>query len=69
MKKKIVHIFVDLGLITAVFAITDFLMLKVFESENLWLELGSYLACYGVAFGAKHGIVHLWRICKRRKEH
>lgn len=64
MKKRIINTVIDILLITAVFAVTDVVMRSVFHSENLWLELGVYVVFYGVVFGAKSGIVYLWK--KRR---
>lgn len=61
MKKKIIHIIVDVLLIAVVFAVTDVILLKVFHSENLWLELGIYIVCYGIVFGTKRGILYLWK--------
>lgn len=61
MKKKIINTIVDILLIAVVFAVTDTVMMKVFCSENLWLELGVYVVLYGLVFGAKSGIIHLWK--------
>lgn len=61
MKKKIVGTVVDILLIAAVFAITDAMMLNVFHSENLWLELGIYIVFYGIVYGTKSLAVHLWK--------
>ena len=58
--KKIINIIVDIVLIAVVFAVTDIMLIKVFHSENLWLELGIYIVLYGIMFGAKSGIVYLW---------
>lgn len=66
MKKKIINFIVDVLLIGAAFSLTDIVLLKVFHSENLWLELGIYVVFYGVVFGAKRGIMLLW---KKRKCH
>ena len=52
-KKKIFNFIVDVLLIGIVFSITDAVSLKVFHSENFWLELGIYLVLYTVAFGTK----------------
>lgn len=65
MKKKVKDIVVDIILIAIVFAITDYLMLTVFESDNLWLEVGIYIVFYGIFFGSKSGIVYL---IKKHKE-
>ena len=61
MKKKILDIIVDILLIAVVFAVTDIVLLDVFHSESLWLELGIYIVLYGIVFGAKSGIVYLWK--------
>lgn len=61
MKKKIMDMIVDILLITVVFSVTDLVLRKVFRSENLWLELGIYLVFYGIVFGAKRGIIYLWK--------
>ena len=63
-KKRIANAVVDVLLIAAVFGVTDILMQNVFCSENEWLELGIYLILYAAIFGAKSGIVYLW---KKRK--
>ncbi|MBE6618323.1 MAG: hypothetical protein E7626_00900 [Ruminococcaceae bacterium] len=68
MKKKIIGIIVDILLIAAVFAVTDILMLKVFHSENVWLELGTYIVFYAIAFGGKKGICVLWDRFKSTKK-
>lgn len=64
MKKKIGNIIVDIALITGVFMATDAVMIHLFHSESGWLELGVYVIFYGIVFGAKAGILHLW---KKRK--
>ena len=66
--KKILGIVVDIILIAIVFAITDHLMLKVIQSENLWLELGIYIVLYGIVFGSKSGIMYLWKRHNKLKE-
>ena len=68
MKKKIGNLIVDLLLITLVFAVTDVMMLQVFRSENLWLELGIYILLYGIVFSTKSGIVYLWKKAKQEKQ-
>ena len=68
MKKKIGNLVVDLLLITLVFAVTDVMMLQVFRSENLWLELGIYILLYGIVFSTKSGIVYLWKKAKQEKQ-
>ena len=55
-KKKIFNFIVDVLLIGIVLSITDAVSLKVFHSENFWLELGIYLVLYTIAFGTKRGI-------------
>ena len=66
--KKIIGIAVDIVLFGVVFSITDYLMVNVIKSENLWLELGIYIVLYGFAFGSKSGIVYLWTRHRKRKE-
>lgn len=61
MKKKIIDIIVDILLIGTVFSVTDIVMLKVFHSENIWLELGIYIVFYAIVFGSKRGIIILWK--------
>lgn len=61
MKRKICNIIVDLLLITMAFSVTDGVMIRLLHSENLWLELGIYIVLYGIVFGAKSGIVYLWK--------
>lgn len=73
MKKKIINIIVDILLIMVVFAITDALVLNVFHSEKMWLELLIYVILYGIAygivFGSKHGLTILWkRFASKKKE-
>lgn len=67
MKRKISNIIIDILLITVVFAATDGVMLHMLHSENLWLELGIYIVLYGIVFGAKSGIVYLWK-CRKQEE-
>ena len=67
MKRKIGNTIVDILLIATVFAVTDDFMLKVFHSENLWLELGTYIVLYGIVFGTKSGIIYLWKKAKQEK--
>lgn len=66
MKRKICNIIIDILLFTAVFSVTDILMIRVLHSENLWLELGVYIVLYGIVFGTKNAIVYLWK--KRKLE-
>lgn len=69
MKKKIIGIIVDILLIMVVFSVTDFVSLKLFHSENFWLEFGIYIVFYAIVFGSKRGIVILWnRLVAKRKE-
>lgn len=58
--RKVIHIAIDVLLIALVFALTDILLLQVFHSESLWLELGIYIVLYGIVFGAKWGVTLLW---------
>lgn len=68
-KKKIFNFIVDVLLIGIVLSITDAVSLKVFHSENFWLELGIYLALYTIAFGTKRGIIILWnKYISKKKE-
>ena len=64
MKKKIIDMIVDIALITVAFMATDSVVNHLLHSENFWLELGVYAVFYAIVFGAKAGIVHLW---KKRK--
>ncbi len=68
MKKKIIGIIVDILLIMIAFSATDIVLIKVFNSENLWLELGIYIVLYAIVFGAKKGIVMLWEHFKSQKK-
>ena len=69
MKKKIIGILVDIILFGIVFGVTDTVLLKVFHSENFWLELGIYLVLYTIAFGTKRGIIILWnKFVSKKKE-
>lgn len=61
MKKKVIDIIVDILLIAAVFAITDTIVLKVFRSESIWVDLGVYLVIYAIIFGIKSGTAALWK--------
>ena len=63
--KKTVGIVIDIILIAVVFAITDHLMLNVIKSDSLWIELGIYIVFYGIVFGAKRGIIYLWKRSKK----
>lgn len=66
-KHKVFNTIVDILLITTAFAATDIIMAKVFHSENLWLELGTYIVFYAVVFGIKRGIGYLWNKFKMHK--
>ena len=68
MKRKIMNTIVDILLIAVVFSVTDYAMIRVLRSENLWLELGIYIVLYGIVFGAKSGIVYLWKKNRQEKE-
>lgn len=69
-KKKIISLIVDIILIGIVFGVTDAVLLKVFRSESLWLELGIYIVFYAIVFGSKRGIMILWNrfVSKKKKE-
>ena len=69
MKKKIIGIIIDILLIMVVFLVTDSVLLKVFHSESIWLELGIYIVFYTIVFGSKKGIVILWnRLASKKKD-
>lgn len=69
MKKKIIGIIIDILLIMVVFTVTDSVLLKVFHSESIWLELGIYIVFYAIVFGSKKGIAILWnRFASKKKE-
>lgn len=61
MKKKIVDMIVDIVLITGVFMATDGVVIHLLHSESFWVELGIYALFYAIVFGAKAGIVCLWK--------
>ncbi len=65
MKQKLIRIAVDIVLITLVFAITDWLVLRVFHSEKRFVELLVYLVFYALVFGGKQLICSAWK--KHRK--
>ena len=68
-KKKIFNFIVDVLLIGIVFGVTDAVLLKVFHSENLWLELSIYIVLYAIAFGTKRGVIILWnKFVSKKKE-
>ena len=68
-KKKIISFIIDILLIGTVFSVTDIVLREVFNSENLWLELGIYLVLYAIAFGTKRGIIILWnKFVSKKKE-
>ena len=69
MKKKIIGSLVDIILFGIVFRVTDAVLLKVFHSENFWLELGIFLVLYSIALGTKRGIIILWnKFVSKKKE-
>ena len=68
MKKKIIGIIVDSLLITVALSVTDFVLLKLFHSENFWLKLGIYIVFYAIVFGSKRGFVILWNRLATKKE-
>lgn len=67
MKRKIFNIITDIVLIAAAFALTDYVMLCVIGSENIWLELGVYIVFYAAVFGIKSGVLYLYHRMKDRK--
>ena len=69
MKKKIIGSLVDIILFGIVFRVTDAVLLKVFHSENFWLELGIFLVLYSIALGTKRRIIILWnKFVSKKKE-
>ena len=69
MKKKIIDIIVDVLLIMIVFSVIDLVSLKLFHSQNFWLEFGIYISFYAIVFGSKKGIVILRnRLVAKKKE-
>ena len=68
MKKKIINFIVDILLITVAFAVTDILMVEVFHSDKMWLELLCYVVLYGILFGGKRAVAKLWARLAVKKE-
>lgn len=68
MKKKIMNTIIDILLIAVAFAVTDILMMKVFQSEKMWLELLCYVVLYGILFGGKWAVAKLWTRRTAEKE-
>ena len=69
MKKKLIGIIIDILLIMVVFSATDYVSLKVFHSNNFWLEAGIYIVFYVIVFGSKKGIEVLWnRLASKKQE-
>lgn len=60
MKKKIADFIIDVFLIGVIFTVTDTVMLNVFQSKSLLLEIGIYCVFYAVFFGLKQGVMSLW---------
>lgn len=67
MKRKVINVIIDLAMLVGVFAIVDILAMKVFHSENVWLDIGLYTAAYIVVFGIKRGIIVLWKRKTQKK--
>lgn len=68
MVKKTINFIIDIVLIAVVFAGTDLLMAKVFNSDNLFIEVLMYILFYAIAFGAKWLVCYLWRKSKAKVE-
>lgn len=68
MKRKIINAVIDILLITVAFALTDVLMIKVFHSEKMLLELLCYVVLYGILFGGKWAATKLWACLVAQKE-
>ena len=68
MAKKTINVIIDIVLIAVVFAVTDLLMAKVFNSDNLFIELLIYIVFYAIAFGGKWLVCYLWRKSKAKVE-
>lgn len=67
MKNKIVNIIIDVILIAVAFAGTDILMINVFYSDSMWLELLCYVLLYGILFGGEWVVIKLWTNRKQKK--
>lgn len=67
-KKKIINIIIHIILIMCIFTATDAIVLKLFHSENWWLELGIYLMLCTIVFGCKSGISILWNKLKSKQK-
>lgn len=63
-KRRILNTLVDICLFTVAFSLTDVVTRQLFHSGNFWLEMGVYAVFYIVLFGAKSGVMYLW---KKRK--
>ena len=68
MKNKILNFFIDILLIAIVFGITDVMMIKVFHSEKIWIELCVYIVLYGIFFGSKYIITKSFANKKKGEE-
>ena len=60
MKKQIANFIIDVFLIAVILAVTDAVMLNVFQSGSLLLKLGISVVFYGVFFGMKRGVIIMW---------
>ena len=61
MNKKIANFIIDIFLIGVIIAITDTVMLNVFQSKSLLLKIGVYCVFYAVIFGLKQVVMSLWK--------
>lgn len=68
MNKKIINIIIDISLIAVTFAVTDQLSLKVVTAESIWFDVGIYVVLYGIAFGAKSGVIYLLKRSEKTLE-
>lgn len=66
--KKICNFIIDILLITLAFAFTDAVMTSIFHGEHMLLELCIYIVFYGLLFGAKKGVIYLWKKAKQEKQ-
>ena len=68
MNKKIINIIINISLIAVIFVATEQLLLKMFSSESIWIEVGIYVVLYGIVFGAKSGIIYLLKRSEKTLE-
>ena len=61
MNRKILTTLIDILLIVAVIFLTETLTLRVIRTTSAWAYIGIYILLYATLFGAKWGIVSLFR--------